>query len=393
MKFGQRQDLPHRFSHLIDSLELGLIVLPIQEYRMTIVVKDGLQGYKIYLHPVFIWQYPLVVILRAGWTVYNFPFSHCPDQPSIAWSNDKLAISANDFANNCHGGFTGVQYTIVDKNDLLTGFGTPRFWQSNENLSEFSVHPVQIMDIVPSSTLYMVSVASGGSGSVKVYALTGEAPFIQVSINTLPIHPIIVPPQGQQPNRVYMIDTGDARMLDSAIHKGKLWLTLTDGCRPANDTVTRSCVRLAQLDITNNKVIQDFDVGMTHSYLYYPAISIDVAGNLDLIYGMSSSTVPTSLYAAGQTINSTLNTLNSPVNLTLGSGIEQSGRFGDYFAVANDPSNSLRFWVSGEYNPNPSPSPEYWSTFIGNFTTSIPSNQIHTMSNSQSGISGVFSDK
>jgi hypothetical protein len=74
---------------------------------------------------------------------------------------------------------------------------------------------------------------------------------------------------------------------------------LTDGCRPTNDTVTRSCVRLVQLDITNDKVIQDFDVGMTHSYLYYPAISIDAAGNLDLIYGMSSSTVPTSLYAPG----------------------------------------------------------------------------------------------
>jgi hypothetical protein len=59
------------------------------------------------------------------------------------------------------------------------------------------------MDIVPSSTLYMVSVSSGGSDTVKVYALTWKVPFIQVNTVTLPIYRMIVPPQGQQPSKVY----------------------------------------------------------------------------------------------------------------------------------------------------------------------------------------------
>lgn len=84
---------------------------------------------------------------QGNWTVYNFPFSNCPDQPGMAVSNDKLVISVNDFTNHCDGGtFSGAQYAVVDKGDLLTAFPTPRFWQSKANTSDFSVHPAEMID-------------------------------------------------------------------------------------------------------------------------------------------------------------------------------------------------------------------------------------------------------
>jgi hypothetical protein len=48
-------------------------------------------------------------------------------------------------------------------------------------------------------------------------------------------------------------------------------------------------------------------------------VTIDGAGNLDVMYGASSSTtLYPSLFVAGQTINSSPNSLNLPVTLTLG---------------------------------------------------------------------------
>ena len=119
-------------------------------------------------------------------------------------------------------------------------------------------------------------------------------------------------------------------------------------------------------------MIQDFDVGAVGSYFYYPALSIDGAGNLEVVYGYSSAKVYPSLYVTGQTASSTRNVLNQPVNLTLGGAVERTPRYGDYFGVADDPSLPSTFWVAGEYNPSSPFKVEYWSTFIGNFTTTSP---------------------
>src|ERR687885_2536271 len=67
------------------------------------------------------------------WKTYNFPFeslpNNCSDQPFIAVSADKLAISVNTWSNNCDWSnnnntisspkFRGVQFVIADKRDLL----------------------------------------------------------------------------------------------------------------------------------------------------------------------------------------------------------------------------------------------------------------------------------
>jgi hypothetical protein len=309
---------------------------------------------------------------QGNWTVYNFPFSDCPDQPGMAVSNDKLVISVNDFTEHCNRGgtFSGTQYTVVDKNDLLTAYPAPRFWQSKANISDFSVHPAEMIDAPKTSNLYMVSVVSGGSHIAKLYVLSGKAPFITLNVATIPIQTITAPEPGRQPKTPFTIDTGDARVLDAAFKDGKIWLSFNDGCRLAGDTETRSCLGLIQLDISNNRVLQDFDVGSTGSYFYYPAVTIDGAGNLDVMYGASSSTtLYPSLFVAGQTINSSPNSLNLSVNLTLGGAVERSPRYGDYFEVSDDPSRPGTFWVAGEFNPSSPFKVEYWSTFIGNFTT------------------------
>jgi hypothetical protein len=70
-------------------------------------------------------------------------------------------ISANDCPTIVKGNFQGHNILSV-KNDLTSALGTPRFWQSRINASEFSVHPAHILDSLVSN-LYMVSIGSGAT--------------------------------------------------------------------------------------------------------------------------------------------------------------------------------------------------------------------------------------
>ena len=309
---------------------------------------------------------------QGKWIVYNFPFDGCPDHPGIAISHDNLVIRTNDFANHCTGPFSGAQYTVVDKNDLLTGYSAPRKVQFKAYPSDFSLHPVRLLDANLGSDLYMVSTGTGGGNLVKLYSLSGKVPFIKFNVTSMPIQQIAIPPQAKQPNTDVPLDTGDSRVLDAAAYKGKLWFTSVDACVPLTEMEeVRSCIVLVQIDIKNNRIIQDFDVSISSKYMYNPALTIDASGNLHIIFGMVSRDFYPSVFVSGQNLNSPLNTLNSPVYLTTGAAPNKSGRSGDY-VLTNDPYNPLQLWAAGEYN-NSTSSTFQWSTFIGNYNTSSAS--------------------
>jgi hypothetical protein len=45
------------------------------------------------------------------WRIFEFTFSHCPDQPTIGISKDKFVISANEFTNHC----SSIPYCMISK--------------------------------------------------------------------------------------------------------------------------------------------------------------------------------------------------------------------------------------------------------------------------------------
>jgi hypothetical protein len=316
------------------------------------------------------------------WNVYRFGFANCPDQPIIGVNDDKFGISANDFSSNCKGAFTGVQYYIVSKSDLVNGITSPRFTKSQPDTSIFSLHPVQSLS--STSTLFMVSVGDDLSNSIKLFSFTGSVPNIVKSVISLPIQTTHIPPDAVQKGTPSLLATGDARVQDAAWYQGKLWLTFNDACIPSGDTKTRSCFRLDQIDTPSAKVIQDFDkrdfgIGL---YYFYPSLRIDSSGNMDFTYGYSSANIYPSLLASGQTVGSPRNTLFQPVLLKLGSFPDTSGRYGDYFGAGVDPSNTKIIWVAGEYH-----STSQWSTFI----SAIYAPTLHATALTLNAISSVHS--
>ena len=301
------------------------------------------------------------------WNIYTLGASgNCPDQPIIGINDDKFVASANDFTSCSRSGrFSGAQFWVLSKSEMVAGATKIDLSSFGPNSTLFSVHPVHSLS--STTTEFMVSTRSGSKVSaVQIFSITGVPPgTVAVSMVSLSISTINLPPGGVQPGTSILVNTDDARVEDAVWFQGKIWYALNDGCTPPSDTVTRSCLRLTQTDTSTSAVIQDFDIGASGQYYFYPALRVDGLGNLDIIYGYSSSTTFPSIAVTGRAASDPTGSLAQPRNLKLGSADETTGRYGDYFGAGVDPSNPTVVWVAGEYT---STTGGVWSTFIANMS-------------------------
>lgn len=316
----------------------------------------------------------------STWNIYKLGTGgRCADQPIIGLGNNTFVASVNDFTSCSRSGrFVGAQYWVLNKSEMVAGAATIDLASFGPNSSLFSVHPVQELGLT--STEYMISTGTGSAvNSVQLFSITGVPPaVVTVSVKSFSIATLNLPPGGVQPGTSSLVNTDDGRVEDSVWFQGKLWFGLNEGCTPTGDTKTRSCIRLVQINTSSSVVTQDFDFGASGQYYFYPALRFDGLGDLDVIYGYSSSTVFPSLAITGQAFSDALNTLSASNTIKLGSADETTGRYGDYFGAGLDPSNSTQVWVAGEYV---SPSGGVWSTFIAGMK--ITSNGFTISSNPQ----------
>ena len=313
------------------------------------------------------------------WVLYALSTgSNLPDQPIIGVSDDEFVASANDFFSRS---FVGSQYWILNKSEMLAG-SSVSFVTSGANGGFFSIHPVQSLSSTTAQYMVanIVNRKSLLTNSVEIFSITGVPGISTVTVNTtvLTVSTLGSPPAGVQLGTASTVNTGDFRVQSAVWFMGKLWYGLNDACTPSGDTQVRSCVRLTMVDTTTTPftVKQDFDSGVQGQYFFYPALSMDAKGNLDLIYGYSSSTMFPSLAVTGQAMTDQSDSLAPPQTLKVGSAPDTSTRYGDYFGAGLDPSNPSTVWVAGEYHSNTTGScgslGSCWSTFIGSITMSIP---------------------
>jgi dockerin type I repeat protein len=345
--------------------------------------------------PTFGTRGNVLVAVSAGWNasgswkVYNTISTGAnitPDQPLLGVSSDKVVVSANIFQQNPVT-FLGAQWWVFNKSDLEAWAASPGLWSSNRNPTLSSVYPVQSLSA--SNTEFMVSTNSSETGatsanSVQIFSVTGLPPNVttsspvMLSLQT----PINRGTAGDEPCAHWTafgatricdnwptIDVGDQRVLTAALYQGKIWLGANEACPPG---ARHACVRLIQIDTSTSAIRQDIDYGNQNFDLYYPALSIDGFGNLAMVYGFSSktSTYP-SLAITGQMTIDSPGTLNSPRTIRSGTSDDDSGRYGDYFGAAVDPSDTSLVWVAGEYHGSLTgncltngPGTTCWSTFI-----------------------------
>ena len=324
------------------------------------------------------------------WKVYNIcagqggvcPTTYFPDQPILGVSDDKVAISVNDYANG--GASIGAQYWILNKSEMLSGAQTVDEYSHGPDSRFFSIHPVQSLS--STTTQYMVSTRGCCASNVTLFSITGVPPnFVANSTVVLPISTMTIPPNGFQPETPSRVDSGRRwspticrdppcvpppsvsisgsgnRILSAVWFEGILWYTANDGCVPPGDSRQRSCVRLTQIDTGTATVTQDFDYAANGTYYFYPAVSIDKNGDLDMVFGFSSNTTYPSLAITGQARGDMSGALAPAITVKTGTAAATGGRYGDYFGAGIDPANPTTIWVAGQYGNSTDGT---WATFI-----------------------------
>ena len=310
----------------------------------------------------------------VAWTLYHFGSGECYDQPILGVGNQTVILSVNVFS-SCtvnKPAYSGAQYWVISKADLLAGSTTPAFQTFGPYASTASIHPAQ--GIGPGLADYLVSADANlaSVSSIELLRVTGTPPSATVTSSNLTVRTITPPPAAVQPGGALPLDPGDFRVQDAVWSSGNLWLSLGDSCTPAGDTQARSCVRLIQINTTSGTVAQDFDVGSAGQYYLYPALRMDGRGNLLVIFGYSSATDYPGLMAAGRVFGDPAGSLDPPEVVVRGTADESLAcssstgtcRYGDYFGAALDPSNASVIWAAGEFG-----TPSGWGTRV--FSASV----------------------
>src|SRR5437870_2872613 len=303
----------------------------------------------------------------GSWNSYRVStITGCADQPLLGFSDLVVIVSANDFSSCTSGNpsYLGVQYWVLNKTDLLSG-AVARSMSFGPDPTLFSVHPVQ--SLLSTDTEFMVSTGSGPTSTLTLFSVTGVPPgLVLATAQKLGIRSTTVPPSAPQLGSRSTLDTADNRVQDAMWADERLWLSLADGCIPVGDNRLRSCVRLIELDTANGTIAQDFDVGISGKYLFYPALRTDAAGNLVVVFGYSSATEYPETRVATRSVHDPPNTIGAAQVIRAGEGPEASGcpnnsvcRYGDYFGASQDPSDPGVVWVAGEYG-----TANGWATFI-----------------------------
>ena len=312
-----------------------------------------------------------------SWNFYAVLDQHADhvlcDQPLLGFTDDKVAISCNQFASN--GFFQYAIWLVVDKGALVNGAAAAEYGQAFNDSNHASVQPVYSTTstwVVPTGSSSAVSIQyfvwePGGQLEYGIFAVMGNPAqqnigWAQAIVN---LQPRSATPRAAQPGTTSTLDTGDLRF-DSAVYQsGKIWAAGGDGCTPAGDTQQRACLRLVQISVggfplfsSTVSVTEDFDVGMfvqgTGDYLYYPAVTMDRGGTTYVSYTESSTADVPTVYVS-DIIAASPGNFDQTLLVQAGAGVyvgptSASGgsRFGDYSAAAPDPNDGHTVWVAGE---------------------------------------------
>jgi hypothetical protein len=318
------------------------------------------------------------------WSVYQVTARAgvLTDQPKIGFNSDKVVIAWDDYA-NAGSNFSGQETWILQLSQMLTG-NTINIEYFAPDVTLFSVVPV--LSLTATSTEYLAynNTCSGFDGFGTGSCTTGSSSFGLVAITGTPAQSDVAwneadpalgetsnPPSAAQPGGS-PIDTNDDRFLSAVWQNGVLWAAANDACLVGG--ATQSCLRVTEVSTVSGVVLTDTDLGQTGADVYFPAVTLDSAGNPYVVATESSPTIDPSVVVIGAT-PATAGFVGSVLWFGVGSYAcsfcgADGNRWGDYSGAAADPAHPQDVWVAGEH-VTPA-SGDNWGTAIGHVTFAAP---------------------
>jgi len=315
----------------------------------------------------------------ASWLVYGLPHigagltetgeaSEFGDQPGLGVATNTITVTFNDFT--CDEQWNGSEVDILQKTDYEHDSGAHSLFFFYDG--PFAPQPVQAIGTM--ATQYVVTNegdcgVSVCSPAAEVDIFTGTPEGQNVAQQTS-----VFPPMTQtfvddatgfltpadQGGSGPQLQTNDDRFLNAVWENGEIWTADGTNCTPAGDS-PRDCLDYVEIAATSAGVVgatltnQLNPISFTGTDLFYPAVSVDAAGDLFTVFDESSTTMFPSIMAAtvpaGGTALSSFTSLHTSLTYYdprswFAAACDTEGcRWGDYSGAAQDPANPKDVWV------------------------------------------------
>ena len=339
----------------------------------------------------------------GAYNVYRFPTPGVfPDYPHIGIWNNSYIITTHEF-NQAGNAYLGQGYYAVDRNKMVDGTPTTTLIRFQDT-AEGGYLPVSFEGSkTPESSsqpLFITFDADelGGADQLKLRTLTPN--FVTPESSTLSAATLLPTSafDGRSPvarSAIEQSGTADGldaiadRMMSRIIYRRfdnseslvMNYAVNVSGVNPTNAATYQAAMRWYELSrptpaspwIINQQSTYaptGTGNGATGDNRWMGCTGIDQRGNIAMGYSKSSSTTFPSIYYAERKKSDALNTLSADqlFHASTGSQTGSSNRWGDYTAMATDPSDEETLWYTDEY---------YSATGAFNFKTRIGSFKIN----------------
>ena len=262
------------------------------------------------------------------------------DSPNIAVDEDVIYLSADFF------GPTKLNIIMVDKSTVLNG-GSPVFTSTNIINDQSQGFPVTYDSGAPAQ--YMIGFNFSTSSQVKMYAIQNALTVPTVTSVDVTVPSYSHPEDPPQMGTSTRPETFEARFWSAVYRNGRLWAT-----HHVNGTRVRQ--RWYEFDMGDwpnsgtPTLVQSGEIDLGgDNRTFFGSIWADDSGNAGMVYARSSPTRFLSMERTFRTASDPPGTMRPPVEVIGTSSPYNGGRWGDYSAIVDDPTDAS-FWGHHEYH-------------------------------------------
>jgi uncharacterized repeat protein (TIGR01451 family) len=309
-------------------------------------------------------------LTSADWNFYQISTTeagYSADYPgNFGFNADAFVFTLNMFGSAGH-----VLVTAVNTTDLANGVTQSQLHSAQYDLTGFSLRPTTMHDSVPGDPMWLVGEA-GNNRSINVIKMSSPLANATFQTTNLAVnsYSTVLPPRN--PNQSVITSNIDSRILKSAEANNTIVAT-----HAVSASSTEDDIRWYSISVSGGTpVLKDqgnISAG-NDTYLAYPSIDINSAGNIGMTYdrsGFDSSSDFMSMYVTGRVPGDPAGTMETPVLVPAGTGkanysdFSPTGRQGDLSGINVDPSDGS-FWAANEFANTESGA--NWGTAVANFT-------------------------
>jgi hypothetical protein len=286
-------------------------------------------------------------LTRADWNFYQITMSEANyngDYPgNMGYNADAFVFTFNMFGSSGHVEVCAIsQSSLAAKGTTVT---SNRF-----DLNGWSMRPVTMHDSAAGGPMWLVS-EGGGNNSINLTRIDNILSFRTGT--TPPTFTKSVNPYGSINAPLNPDKTAITTLIDTRIMKAAEADNTIVACQHVGVGSTEDDVRWYAFNVSNSTNPSLVDQGNVSAgsgtYLVYPAIDINAAGDIGMSYirsGTDSSSDFMSVYVTGRTLTDAAGTMEAPVLVQAGN-FNGFDREGDFSGINVDADGT--FWAANEY--------------------------------------------